>query len=173
MYLMCIQNRKALLRTERNIPIGEDEVLTKRKPEKLAPPRRRAGTRAFASGFTLIELMIVITIIFILIGIAVGRYDRSVVRAREATLRQDLMVMREAIDNYTLDKQAAPQSIEALQQAGYLRVVPTDPMTSLKDWQPQFDEVVLSPDQTGTGMVDVHSGSERVSPFDGTPYKEW
>jgi general secretion pathway protein G len=148
-------------------------VLIKPKLETLASLLRKTGRRAFATGFTLIELMIVITIIFILIGIAVGRYDRSVVRAREATLRQDLMVMREAIDNYTLDKQAAPQSIEALQQAGYLRVVPTDPMTSARDWQPQFDEVVLSPDQTGTGMVDVHSASERVSPFDGTPYKEW
>ena len=117
--------------------------------------------------------MIVITIIFILLGLAAGRYDRSVVRAREATLKQDLQVMRQAIDNYTLDKQAAPQSIEALQEAGYLRVVPTDPMTQAKDWQPQFDEVVLSPDQTGTGMVDVHSNSDRTSPFDGTRYKEW
>jgi general secretion pathway protein G len=129
--------------------------------------------RARRLGFTLIELMIVITIIFILIGIAAGRYDRSVFRAREATLKQDLQVMRQAIDNYTLDKQSAPQSIEALQEAGYLRVVPTDPMTQAKDWQPQFDEVVLSPDQTGTGMVDVHSNSERTSPFDNTPYKEW
>src|SRR4030088_2979206 len=84
------------------------------------------GRRALLAGFTLIELMIVITIIFILIGIAAGRYDRSVVRAREATLRQDLQVMRQAIDNYTLDKQAAPQSVDALQQAGYLRSVPLD-----------------------------------------------
>jgi general secretion pathway protein G len=133
----------------------------------------RSQRRARRLGFTLIELMIVITIIFILIGMAAGRYDRSVIRAREATLKQDLQVMRQAIDNYTLDKQAAPQSIEALQEAGYLRVVPTDPMTQAKDWQPQFDEVVLSPDQTGTGMVDVHSNSERTSPFDQTPYKEW
>ncbi len=130
-------------------------------------------TRALTRGFTLIELMIVITIIFILLGLAAGRYDRSVVRAREATLHQDLQVMRQAIDNYTLDKQSAPQSIDALQQAGYLRVVPVDPMTQQKDWQPQFDEVVLSPDQSGTGMVDVHSNSDKVSPFDGTPYKEW
>ena len=141
----------------------------RREINETACSRRRV--RSF--GFTLIELMIVITIIFILIGIAAGRYDRSVVRAREATLKQDLQVMRQAIDNYTLDKQSAPQSIEALQEAGYLRVVPTDPMTQAKDWQPQFDEVVLSPDQTGTGMVDVHSNSERTSPFDNTPYKEW
>jgi general secretion pathway protein G len=131
--------------------------------------RRRVGH----FGFTLIELMIVITIIFILLGLAAGRYDRSVVRAREATLKQDLQVMRQAIDNYTLDKQSAPQSVEALQEAGYLRIVPTDPMTQAKDWQPQFDEVVLSPDQTGTGMVDVHSNSDKTSPFDGTPYKDW
>src|ERR1700732_2513511 len=129
--------------------------------------------RVRGPGFTLIELMIVITIIFILLGLAAGRYDRSVVRAREATLKQDLQVMRQAIDNFTLDKQSAPQSIEALQQAGYLRIVPTDPMTQAKDWQPQFDEVVLSPDQTGTGMVDVHSNSDKTSPFDGTPYKDW
>jgi general secretion pathway protein G len=133
----------------------------------------RSQRRVRRLGFTLIELMIVITIIFILIGMAAGRYDRSVIRAREATLKQDLQVMRQAIDNYTLDKQAAPQTIEALQEAGYLRVVPTDPMTQAKDWQPQFDEVVLSPDQTGTGMVDVHSNSDRTSPFDQTPYKEW
>jgi len=131
------------------------------------------NTRKSALGFTLIELMIVITIIFILLGLAAGRYDRSVVRAREATLRQDLQVMRQAIDNYTLDKQAAPESIDSLQQAGYLRIVPIDPMTQAKDWVPQFDEVVLSPDQTGTGMVDIHSNSDKSSPFDGTPYKDW
>jgi len=133
----------------------------------------RSQRRVHRLGFTLIELMIVITIIFILIGMAAGRYDRSVIRAREATLKQDLQVMRQAIDNYTLDKQTAPQSIEALQEAGYLRIVPTDPMTQAKDWQPQFDEVVLSPEQTGTGMVDVHSNSDKTSPFDGTPYKDW
>jgi general secretion pathway protein G len=143
------------------------KIRQKMKARACAMGRRRSF------GFTLIELMIVITIIFILIGIAAGRYDRSVIRAREATLKQDLQVMRQAIDNYTLDKQSAPQSIEALQEAGYLRVVPTDPMTGAKDWQPQFDEVVLSPDQTGTGMIDVHSGSDRTSPFDGTPYKDW
>jgi general secretion pathway protein G len=145
-------------------------VLKMRQEIIASAPSQRRERRL---GFTLIELMIVITIIFILIGMAAGRYDRSVIRAREATLKQDLQVMRQAIDNYTLDKQTAPQSIEALQEAGYLRVVPTDPMTQAKDWQPQFDEVVLSPDQTGTGMVDVHSNSDRTSPFDQTPYKEW
>ncbi len=124
-------------------------------------------------GFTLIELMIVMTIIAILIGIAAIRYDKVVQHSKEAVLKTDLRTMRDAIDNYTLDKQAAPQSIDDLQQAGYLRSVPVDPMTSAKDWVPQFDSVVLSPDQTTTGMVDVHSNSPRISPFDGTPYNEW
>ena len=125
------------------------------------------------AGFTLIELMIVITIILILIGMAVGRYDKSVQKANEAVLRHNLQTIRTSIDNYTLDKQAAPQSIDDLVQAGYLRSVPTDPMTRAKDWVPQYDSVVLSPEQTSTGMVDVHSNSGRVSPFDQTPYNEW
>ncbi len=125
------------------------------------------------AGFTLIELMIVITIILILIGIAAGRYEKSVQRAREATLKQDLQAMRQSIDNYTLDKQAAPQSLEDLVQAGYLRIVPNDPMTGKADWVPQYDSVVLSTEQSSTGMVDVHSNSAKVSPFESTPYNEW
>jgi general secretion pathway protein G len=134
--------------------------------------RKRRG-RVIQAGFTLIELMIVITIILILIGMAAQRYEKSVQHAREATLHQDLMVMRQAIDNYTLDKQAAPQSLEDLMQAGYLRQVPKDPMTGAADWVPQFDSVVLSADQSSTGMTDVHSSSPRVSPFENTPYNEW
>lgn len=125
------------------------------------------------NGFTLIEMLIVISIILILVGIAAMKYDKVVQRSKETVLRTDLRTMRDAIDNYTLDKQAAPQSVDDLQQAGYLREVPTDPMTRAKDWVPQFDSVVLSPDQTTTGMVDVHSNSNRVSPFDGSPYNEW
>src|SRR6266436_1997096 len=133
----------------------------------------RKRRSALGAGFTLIELMIVITIILILIGMAAQRYEKSVQHAREATMKQDLWVMRQAIDNYTLDKQAAPQSLEDLVQAGYLRKVPTDPMTGAADWVAQYDSVVLSPDQTSTGMVDVHSNSPRVSPFENSPYNEW
>ena len=133
--------------------------------------KRRSGL--FEAGFTLLELMIVITIIVILIGIAVGRYDKSVQKANEAVLKNNLQTIRTSIDNYTLDKQAAPQSLDDLVQAGYLRSVPTDPMTRAKDWVPQYDTVVLSPEQTSTGMVDVHSNSSRTSPFDNTPYNEW
>jgi general secretion pathway protein G len=134
---------------------------------------RTGAARRVSEGFTLIELMIVITIIFILLGLAAGRYDRSIARSREAVLKHDLLVMREAIDNFTLDKQAAPQSLEDLHSGGYLREVPIDPMTQAADWDTQFDNVVLSPDQVTTGMTDVHSHSSRTSPFDGTAYSSW
>ncbi len=134
--------------------------------------RKRRGVPCEV-GFTLIELMIVVTIILILIGMAAGRYDKSVLKANEAVLRHNLQTIRTSIDNYTLDKQAAPQSLEDLVQAGYLRSVPTDPITRAKDWVPQYDSVVLSPDQSSSGMVDVHSNSTRVSPFENTPYNEW
>jgi len=134
---------------------------------------RKRRSVLFEAGFTLIELMIVITIILILIGMAAQRYEKSVQRANEAVLKHNLQTIRTSIDNYTLDKQAAPQSIEDLVQAGYLRAVPTDPITRAKDWVPQYDSVVLSPDQSSTAMVDVHSNSSRVSPFENTPYNEW
>jgi len=137
------------------------------RSERASFAARREG------GFTLIELMIVISIILILVGIAAVKLDRVVQHSKEAVLRTDLRAIRDAIDHYTLDKQVAPQSVDDLQQTGYLRAVPVDPMTQAKDWVAQFDSVVLSPEQTSTGMVDVHSNSNKVSPFDGTPYNEW
>jgi general secretion pathway protein G len=137
--------------------------------------RRSPQSGGFSRGFTLIELLIVISIIMILIGIAAGAYLKSVQRAKEATLKSDLSVMRRAIDNYTLDKEAAPQSLEDLVnlQSQYLREIPTDPMTNAKDWRVDFGDTVMSPDQSATGIVDVHSNSDKVSPFDGTPYNTW
>src|SRR5260370_39925645 len=129
--------------------------------------------KRLAAGFTLIELMIVIMIIMILVGIAAVQYQRSVQRAREATLKQDLQAMRQSIDNYTLDKQAAPQSLEDLAQSGYLRKGPTDPMTGHADWGPQYDSVGVSPEQSSTGVVDIHSNSPQVSPAENTPSNEW
>jgi general secretion pathway protein G len=124
------------------------------------------------SGFTLIELMIVITIILILLGIAAGNYTKAVHRAREAVLREDLQELRKAIDNYTLDKQAAPQSLDDVLQAKYLHSIPVDPMTRQADWVPVFDNVVLSPDQNSSGMTDVHSNSGEIA-LDGTAYNTW
>jgi general secretion pathway protein G len=132
--------------------------------------RRRAGR---GLGFTMLELMVVITIILVLLAIGGGRYERSIVHSREAALKQDLFVLRQAIDQYTLDKEAAPSSLEDLVAAQYLRSVPNDPITNKKDWQLVFEDVQLSPDQTGTGITDVHSSSDLVSPFEGTPYSSW
>jgi general secretion pathway protein G len=137
--------------------------------------RRKDRPRDFAAaaGFTLIELMIVITIILILASIAAVRYDRSIVRSKEAALHQDLSVMREAIDQYTLDKEQAPQSLDDLVTAEYLRQIPVDPITGTKDWNTTTSDLLLSPEQTSTGITDVHSSSDQVSPFEGTPYNTW
>lgn len=136
----------------------------------LQRPGRREGRGA--RGFTIIELMIVMMIISILIGMAVVVYDKTVKRAREATLRQDLQTMRQAIDNYTLDKQQAPQSLDDLVEGHYLREVPIDPVCHQKDWVVHIGDTVLSPDQTSTGVDDVHSGCEQTG-SDGTSYTTW
>jgi general secretion pathway protein G len=141
-----------------------------------AANQRRAGRRGSrswgASGFTLIELMIVITIILILLGMAATNYVKAVRNAREAVLKDDLQELRKAIDNYTLDKQAAPQSLDDLVQQKYLHSVPMDPMTRHADWVPVFDNVVLTPDQNSSGMTDVHSNSGETA-LDGTLYNTW
>jgi general secretion pathway protein G len=136
-------------------------------------PTRRAKREQL--GFTLIELMVVITIILILATMGAQRYEQSVLRAKEAALKQDLFAMRSAIDQYTLDKQAAPQSLDDLagSQTPYLREVPTDPMTRRKDWVVETSDVLLSPDQSTSGIVDVHSASDKSSPFESTAYSSW
>jgi general secretion pathway protein G len=126
-----------------------------------------------AAGFTMLELMVVVAIIVILLGLAAGNYRQSIVRSKEASLKQSLVVMRTAIDQFTLDKQQGPQSLDELVSAGYLRAVPTDPMTNRKDWRVVFGDLLLSPEQTIPGITDVHSSSEKVSPFEGTPYSSW
>lgn len=142
---------------------------------RLAARRRgiEGGLRAPDDGFTLIELMIVITIMLILVSIAAMRYDRSVTRSKEAALHQDLSVMREAIEQYTLDKEQAPQSLDDLVTAEYLRQIPVDPITGARDWTVTTSDVLLSPEQSSSGISDVHSSSDRVSPFENTPYNTW
>ena len=131
-----------------------------------------SGHEARARGFTLLEMMIVLMIMSILVGMAAIIYDKTVKRSREAVLKQDLQTMRQAIDNYTLDKQQAPQSLEDLVEGHYLREVPIDPACRQKDWVVHIGDTVLSPDQTSTGVDDVHSGCEEKA-LDGSSYTEW
>jgi general secretion pathway protein G len=154
---------------------GESQLIALLSAVRAKGRRCRTSSKTTKRGFTLIELMIVIAIIMILIGIAAGMYQRAVTRAKEATLRSSLTVMRQAIDHYTLDKEAAPQSLEDLvnPQSQYLREIPKDPITDAKDWHVDVGDTVMSPDQSTTGIIDVHSNSEKVSPFDGTPYNTW
>jgi general secretion pathway protein G len=117
--------------------------------------------------------MIVMAIILVLATLGAGRYEQSVIRAHEAALKQDLFVMRQSIQQYTLDKEAPPASLDDLVSSGYLRQIPIDPMTRDKQWNSSSDELLLSPEQTGTGITDVHSTSDQVSPFESTPYSSW
>jgi general secretion pathway protein G len=126
------------------------------------------------SGFTLLELMIVMAIIATLAAMAIPSFTRNVVAAKEAVLREDLQVMRTAIGSYTVDKQKAPQSLEDLVTGGYLKAVPKDPITGRTDtWITSQSDTLGSVDQTDSGGIDdVHSGAQ-LSATDGTSYNTW
>jgi len=125
------------------------------------------------AGFTLVELMIVMAIIGILATLAIPSYITAIKHAREAVLKEDLHVIRAAIDSYTMDKQKAPQSLDDLVTDGYLKVVPEDPMTHSKDtWSTETSDAMYSLDQTEPGVNDVHSGSQDTG-TDGQPYSTW
>ena len=135
--------------------------------------KREQYGRDAQRGFTLIELMVVISIILIVISTALPIYNQSIVRAKEAVLRQDLFAMRSVIDQYTLDKGKAPQSLQDLVQAGYLKEIPKDPFTDSNDsWSVEQEDVLLSVDQDEPGISDVHSGANGNG-SDGTPYSSW
>src|SRR5437660_1317462 len=120
-------------------------------------------------GFTLLEMMIVLSIILILMAIAVPVYNQSILRSREAVLRQDLFTLRSVISQYTLDKQKAPQSLDDVVQAGYMKQIPSDPFTSQPNWQVEQEDVLLAVDQQEPGISDVHSASNQTS-SEGTAY---
>lgn len=125
------------------------------------------------AGFTLLEMMIVMIIMGILISIALPIYSTSLLRSREAVLRQDLFTLRSLISQYTLDKQKAPQSLDDLVQGGYLKVIPKDPMTNEANWEVvQEEDTIMSVDQQDPGISDVHSASNQTS-TDGTAYSSW
>ena len=130
--------------------------------------RRRRG----AGGFTLIEVLIVMVIIAILAGVGLYMYNNSVTAAREATLKQDLFGMREAIDRYYADKNKWPASLDALVTEKYIRQVPVDPTTGAPDWQTTIGEPDPSNPAAEPGISDVHSNSSQTA-LDGTAYAEW
>ena len=125
------------------------------------------------AGFTLIELMIVMAIIGVLAVVAIPSFVGAIKQAREAVLKEDLHVLRAAIDSYTMDKEKAPQSLDDLVQEGYLKEVPVDPMTRAKDsWVTDTSDAMHSLDQTEPGIDDIHSGSQELG-SDGQPYSSW
>jgi general secretion pathway protein G len=124
-------------------------------------------------GFTLIELVIVIAMISILLGVMIPVYRLHILHAHEAVLKEDLYNMRQAIDQYTQDKGKAPQDLNDIVSAGYLRAIPKDPFTNAADtWQTVQEDVLTSIDQTAPGITDVKSGSSLVS-SEGTAYNTW
>lgn len=135
--------------------------------------RTRRGVGS-ARGFTLIELLIVMSIITILAGISLAVYNNSIVRAKEAVLKEDLFQMREAMDKYYADKNRWPPSLEALVDEKYIRMVPVDPITnSSTTWQTTYGEPDPGNPSSEPGISNVHSGSDQVSPLTGGAYAEW
>jgi general secretion pathway protein G len=125
------------------------------------------------AGFTLFELLVVMTIIAVLAMLAVPSFKAAIKSAREAVLKEDLQVMRAAIDSYTMDKQKGPQSLDDLVQEGYLKEIPVDPMTRVRDtWVTDTSDSLHSLDQTDPGIDNVHSGSQDTG-ADGQPYSTW
>jgi len=124
-------------------------------------------------GFTFVELMVVVTIVVILITMAIPIYNRSITRAKESVLKNNLFTLRTVIDNYTYDKTKAPQSLQDLVQEGYLREIPIDPIVgNNQSWRIVMEDASQSVNQSEPGIFDVKSGSDKTS-LEGTAYSEW
>lgn len=138
-------------------------------PETRIPNTRQRGRR----GFTFVELMVVITIIVILVTMAIPIYQKSIIRAKESVLHTNLNTIRTVIDNYTYDKEKAPQNLQDLVTEGYLRAIPIDPMTgSNSTWRTIMEDASQSVSQTEPGIFDIKSGSDKIG-TDGTAYSDW
>ncbi|HVS21036.1 MAG TPA: prepilin-type N-terminal cleavage/methylation domain-containing protein [Pyrinomonadaceae bacterium] len=154
-------------------------VSGKNSEQKAVSSKQKAPRRSslpipyclLPTGFTLLELMIVISIIIILVSVALPQFQKTIMHARETVLKDDLHKMREMIDQYAADKGKLPQSLDDLVTAGYMRELPKDPITDNKDWVIATGDDPYST-QGGTGVTDVHSASGDVS-SEGTPYSEW
>ena len=159
----AVSSKQSVLRGESSLVHGLEQ-----ERSKLLTAHR---SLLIVSGFTLLELMIVISIIIILASIALPQYQKTIMHARETVLKDDLFNMRKLIDQYSADKGKLPQSLDDLVSAGYMREVPKDPITDNKDWTIATGEDPYST-EGGTGVTDVHSSSSEVS-TEGTPYTEW
>ena len=139
------------------------------RPDRLAGVRRRSAS----AGFTLIELIIVTALVVVLASVALVQYQNSVIRAREAVLKEDLFRLRDAIDQYYADKNKWPQTLQDLVTDGYVREIPKDPITdSAESWQTVPAEATPGNTSAEPGIFDVKSGSDKMA-LDGSPYAEW
>jgi general secretion pathway protein G len=158
---------------ERPIPSGDG--ITRVWWKAPAPvARRRSPTLTDGpkeSGYTLIELMIVMAIISIMMAIAIPVYQKSLTRTKESLLRNNLFTLRTVIDEYTFDKKKAPQTLQDLVSEGYLRAIPIDPITGNDQWATVMEDSLTMVDQTQPGIWDVHSLSDKIS-LEGTPYSQ-
>ena len=133
----------------------------------------RQRLRRAVCGFTLIELMVVMAIISVLLAIALPIYQKSIIRAKESVLRNNLFTLRTMIDEYTIDKQKAPETLQDLVTEGYLRQVPRDPITgSDQTWKLIMEDTPIGGSNNPPGIFDVRSGSDKTA-LDGTPYADW
>jgi len=135
-------------------------------------PTRNGRGRSLRRGFTLIEMMIVMAIIVILIAVAVPFYQKAITRAKESVLHNNLMAMRNAIDEYSFDKQKAPSSLQDLVKDGYLRDVPKDPIAQSNDWKIIMEDAGQAVNSAEPGIFDIRSTSGKIG-LDGTHYSDW
>lgn len=134
---------------------------------------RLTKIRRAIRGFTLIELMVVMAIISVLLAIALPIYSKSITRSKESVLRNNLFTLRSMIDEYTVDKQKAPESLQDLVSEGYLRQIPQDPITSSdQTWRVIMEDTPIGGQNSAPGIFDVRSGSDKTA-LDGTNYSDW